>query len=106
MKNPITLLMLGAIRLYQVTLSPWVGRQCRYLPTCSQYGMEAIARFGPVKGGYLTLMRIGRCHPLGGGGYDPVPSKFRWRCWCDACRAETAADKSADGSSFFKLQNR
>lgn len=108
MKNPVSLLMLGAIRLYQLTLSPWVGRDCRYLPTCSQYGIEAISRHGPLKGGYLTLMRIARCHPFGGRGYDPVPAKFRWRCWCDVCsgKAEGHETTSADEPSLFKLQNR
>ena len=70
--NPVKALMLGTIRLYQLTLSPWVGRECRYLPTCSNYAIEAIKLHGAVKGGWLMLMRLARCHPLGGRGYDPV----------------------------------
>ena len=66
--NPVKALMLGAIRLYQLTLSPWVGRECRYLPTCSNYAIEAIKLHGAVKGGWLMLMRLARCHPLGGRG--------------------------------------
>ena len=65
--------LLAAIKLYQLTLSPWLGRQCRYLPTCSAYAAEAIERFGALRGSWLALKRLGRCHPWGGSGYDPVP---------------------------------
>ncbi len=61
------------IRLYQYLLSPLLGASCRYSPTCSQYGVEAIKKHGPFKGGWLTLKRLARCHPWGGHGYDPVP---------------------------------
>lgn len=61
------------IRLYRVTLSPLIGNQCRYEPTCSRYGLEAYRLHGPVKGSSLTLRRILRCHPFTKGGYDPVP---------------------------------
>jgi putative membrane protein insertion efficiency factor len=66
-------ILIAAIRVYQLALSPWLGRQCRFLPTCSEYGMEAIARHGALKGGWLAARRIGRCHPGGAHGYDPVP---------------------------------
>jgi len=66
-------LLLGVIRLYQLTLSPWLGRGCRYEPTCSHYAAEAIERFGVLRGVWLSARRIGRCHPWGGAGYDPVP---------------------------------
>ena len=65
--------LIAAIKLYRVTLSPWLGRQCRYLPTCSVYAEEAIERFGARRGSWLALQRFGRCHPWGGSGYDPVP---------------------------------
>ncbi|HUL83428.1 MAG TPA: membrane protein insertion efficiency factor YidD [Gammaproteobacteria bacterium] len=65
--------LIGAIKLYRLTLSPWLGRQCRYLPTCSVYAEEAIQRFGAGRGSWLALKRLGRCHPWGGSGYDPVP---------------------------------
>ncbi len=65
--------LIGAIRVYQLALSPWLGRQSRFQPTCSQYGKEAIARHGALKGGWLAIRRIGRCRPGGGHGYDPVP---------------------------------
>ncbi len=61
------------IRLYQFLLSPILGASCRFTPTCSQYGLEAIEKYGPFKGGWLTLKRIGRCHPWGAHGPDPVP---------------------------------
>lgn len=66
-------LFLGIIRLYQLLLSPLLGASCRFTPTCSQYGVEAIKKHGPFKGGWLTLKRIGRCHPWGSHGHDPVP---------------------------------
>ena len=61
------------IRIYQVLLSPLLGASCRFTPTCSQYGMEAIRKHGPFTGGWLTLKRIARCNPWGGHGHDPVP---------------------------------
>ncbi|MCJ8208931.1 membrane protein insertion efficiency factor YidD [Mucilaginibacter sp. RS28] len=61
------------IKIYQLAISPILGASCRYTPTCSQYGAEAIKKYGPFKGGWLTLKRIGRCHPWGGHGHDPVP---------------------------------
>ncbi len=61
------------IRIYQVTLSPFIGRNCRYIPTCSNYGIEAIKKYGAIKGGWLTFKRILSCNPWGGSGYDPVP---------------------------------
>ena len=67
-------LLLGFIRVYQLTLSPWLGRQCRYDPTCSHYATEAIERFGAGRGLWLALKRLGRCHPWGRSGYDPVPA--------------------------------
>ena len=66
-------LLIGLIKLYQVTLSPLIGRACRYTPTCSNYGIEAIQKYGPIKGSWLTLKRVLSCNPWGGSGYDPVP---------------------------------
>jgi len=65
-------LLLGGIRAYQLTLSPWLGRQCRFEPTCSVYAAEAIEIHGTLRGSLMALRRIGRCHPWGGSGYDPV----------------------------------
>ncbi|MCL1850346.1 MAG: membrane protein insertion efficiency factor YidD [Bacteroidetes bacterium] len=64
---------IGLIKVYQFTLSPFLGKQCRFTPTCSQYGIEAIQKYGALKGSWLTIKRIIRCNPWGGSGYDPVP---------------------------------
>ncbi|MDE5900883.1 MAG: membrane protein insertion efficiency factor YidD [Muribaculaceae bacterium] len=61
------------VRLYQLIISPMLPPSCRFTPTCSQYAVEALEKHGVVKGGWLTLKRIARCHPWGGSGYDPVP---------------------------------
>lgn len=61
------------IALYQKLVSPSMGMNCRYRPTCSAYALQAVERFGVVRGGWLALRRLGRCHPLHAEGYDPVP---------------------------------
>ncbi|MFQ5860838.1 MAG: membrane protein insertion efficiency factor YidD [Dehalococcoidia bacterium] len=61
------------LTLYQRTLAPYTPGTCRYTPTCSHYSCEAIEKFGVLRGSWLTLKRLARCHPLGGKGYDPVP---------------------------------
>jgi putative membrane protein insertion efficiency factor len=71
----LSLPFIALIRVYQVTLSPVMGGQCRYEPTCSWYAVEAYGRFGPVKGTWLTVRRLLRCHPFVRGGYDPVPAE-------------------------------
>lgn len=71
--NPLVLLLRGLIYLYRYTLSPFVGWHCRYEPTCSHYALEALSKHGAWRGSWLTLRRLGRCHPWGGWGYDPVP---------------------------------
>ncbi len=64
---------LGLIRFYQLAVSPFTPPSCRYIPTCSQYGYEAITKHGLIKGGLLTAKRLLRCHPFSKGGIDPVP---------------------------------
>lgn len=66
-------IFIALIKVYRLTLSPIIGQQCRFYPTCSHYGEEAINRYGAWKGGWMALKRIGRCGPWCEGGYDPVP---------------------------------
>lgn len=61
------------VRAYQATLSPLLGRHCRYYPTCSEYLAQAIEKYGPARGVWIGLKRLGRCHPFHAGGLDPVP---------------------------------
>ena len=65
------------LRAYKLTLSPLIGRQCRYLPTCSEYAAEALITHGPWRGSRLAVGRLCRCHPWGGSGYDPPPQPLR-----------------------------
>ena len=71
--NLVSNFFLLVIRGYKLLLSPILGASCRYTPTCSQFGIEAIQKYGPFKGGWLTLKRIASCNPWGGHGHDPVP---------------------------------
>ncbi|WP_410012933.1 membrane protein insertion efficiency factor YidD [Sodalis sp. C49] len=73
--SPVSWLLIGLIRGYQLFISPLLGSHCRFQPSCSQYGIEAIRRFGMLKGSWLTLKRVLKCHPLNPGGDDPVPPK-------------------------------
>ncbi|MBK9326082.1 MAG: membrane protein insertion efficiency factor YidD [Hydrogenophilales bacterium] len=71
--NPMQHLLIGLIRIYQVALSPFVGNQCRFTPTCSQYAREAVERHGAMRGAWMAIKRVSRCHPWHPGGHDPVP---------------------------------
>ena len=73
MRKLISTLLILPIRFYRAAISPMFPPACRYVPTCSQYAIEAITKYGPVKGLWLAVKRILRCHPWGGSGYDPVP---------------------------------
>ncbi|GAB3692628.1 membrane protein insertion efficiency factor YidD [Spirosoma flavus] len=66
-------ILIGLVKVYQAMVSPYFPNACRYTPTCSQYTIEAIRKHGALRGGWLGLKRISRCHPWGGHGYDPVP---------------------------------
>jgi len=69
--------IIGAIRGYQLVVSPWLPPACRYDPSCSEYTLTAVRRFGAARGGWLGVRRLLRCHPLGSCGYDPVPARER-----------------------------
>ena len=72
----ITLPVIAFIKLYQLFISPIIGQNCRYLPTCSEYTLVCLKDFGLIKGTFLSLKRISKCHPWGGHGYDPVPNNL------------------------------
>ena len=67
--------LLIIIKAYQLIISPIIGSNCRFLPTCSEYAIESLKSYGLIKGIFLTVKRIGKCHPWGSHGYDPIPSK-------------------------------
>jgi putative membrane protein insertion efficiency factor len=69
----VTRVLQAVIRAYQVTISPVFAGSCRYYPSCSQYTYEAVTRYGWLRGSWMGMKRIGRCHPFARGGYDPVP---------------------------------
>ena len=72
-KRAAALPLIGLVQFYRHAVSPLLPPACRYTPTCSQYALEALRKYGPLKGSWLTLRRLARCHPWGGSGYDPVP---------------------------------
>ncbi|MGH6906812.1 MAG: membrane protein insertion efficiency factor YidD [Aestuariivirga sp.] len=74
-------ILIAAIRFYQLTLSGFTGRRCRYLPTCSEYAGVAIEKHGSGRGLLLAISRISRCHPWGGAGFDPVPDVYEGPLW-------------------------
>ncbi|MEL6522543.1 MAG: membrane protein insertion efficiency factor YidD [Pseudomonadota bacterium] len=71
--SPLARIVAIPVHLYRILLSPWLGHNCRYQPTCSAYMLEALAKHGAFRGTILGLRRISRCHPWGGRGFDPVP---------------------------------
>ncbi len=66
-------LLILLVKFYQLTISPLLGKNCRFMPTCSQYTIEALSKYGAIKGLYLGIKRILKCHPFHPGGYDPLP---------------------------------
>ena len=73
--------MLLLLRSYKSLVSPWLPPSCRYVPTCSEYAGEAVARYGAVRGRWMAVTRLLRCHPLAQGGYDPVKHGDWWYSW-------------------------
>jgi len=88
-------LLILLIRAYQYLISPWLGNHCRFHPSCSQYAAEAIGVYGPMKGTWLALRRLGRCHPWHEGGYDPVPTPHV----CPTLPSESTEPPPSDRSS-------
>ena len=68
-------LLIGLVKAYRLLLSPWLGSACRFEPTCSVYALQALERHGAARGAWLTVCRLGRCHPWCAGGHDPVPQE-------------------------------
>ncbi len=93
-------ILIGVVRLYQVTLSPWLGGKCRFAPTCSHYAIQALREYGAVKGFILLSWRILRCNPYGSFGYDPPrwfgePKPENDIELPESCRASTSTSESA-----------
>ena len=72
----VTFPLILLIRGYQLIVSPILGSNCRFMPTCSEYALESFKAYGLIKGTFLTIKRIGKCHPWGSHGYDPIPTKM------------------------------
>ena len=72
-KRLLALPLIGIVRFYQICISPLKPPTCRFTPTCSQYALQALRKYGPIKGSWLTVKRLAKCHPWGGSGYDPLP---------------------------------
>ncbi|HLS42705.1 MAG TPA: membrane protein insertion efficiency factor YidD [Paenalcaligenes sp.] len=89
-------LLIAPIRFYQYVISPWLGRNCRYTPSCSAYAIEAITVHGAMKGLWLGTKRICRCHPWGSSGYDPVPAKQGTTppTECEHCHSKAPSDSN------------
>jgi len=79
MKKILTKIFIFIIRIYQYGISPLLAPSCRYTPSCSSYGIEALTKHGPLKGGLLTIKRFLSCNPWGGRGYDPVPEHILYK---------------------------
>lgn len=84
-RSPLQWFFIILIRGYQLCLSPYLGSNCRFYPTCSQYALQAITVHGCIKGIFLTVVRLLKCHPFHPGGYDPVPEK---KCCCGCASLE------------------
>ena len=72
----VTLPIIVFVKFYQLFLSPIIGQNCRYLPTCSEYALECLKQFGLIKGIFLSFKRVSKCHPWGSHGYDPIPNRI------------------------------
>ena len=91
LKTLLSKLLIGLVNIYRYLISPIIGPRCRFYPTCSNYMIEAIQLHGPIKGTWLGLKRLGRCHPYNEGGYDPVPGT----CGHQSCSKQGVAEQDA-----------
>lgn len=102
-------ILIGLIKLYRITLSERLPRLCRFTPSCSQYALTAVSRFGAVKGGFLAFWRICRCNPYSAGGWDPVPEEYYFfrslKKHIKRKKQKTEKTPSAPGSNAFAEQN-
>ena len=96
-------LLIAAVRVYRLLLSPWLGNACRFEPTCSVYAIDALQRHGALAGSAMTLGRIGRCHPWCAGGFDPVPAQpprlFRSLLGASPASPPSRASRASDTAS-------
>lgn len=94
-RNPLTWLLVGLVRIYQLIVSPWFAPTCRYYPSCSAYGLAALRQHGFIKGLVLTAWRLLRCNPWSKGGVDRVPPRRRWPGASCTCAATPGTEPSA-----------
>ena len=98
--NPLWWLAVGFVLLWRKVVSPVYGQVCRFHPSCSAYSLEALRRFGFVRGCYLTVRRLLRCHPWNGGGYDPVPPAMTWRRRHDGSEPDVDGNPGVDPAAI------
>ena len=97
--------LIGLVKGYRLLISPMLPPSCRFYPTCSEYAVEALSQHGALKGGWLTLRRLGRCHPFCAGGIDPVPGTSSGRS-CYRCNAESDASRADAQHDSHAVQSR
>ncbi|HIE40665.1 MAG TPA: membrane protein insertion efficiency factor YidD [Thiomicrorhabdus sp.] len=94
--NPLFWLLIGLVRFYQLFISPLLGPRCRFYPSCSHYTIEALKQHGLLKGGWMAIKRIARCHPYNPGGVDPVPPCTHASCVTKDSKANTQTKKRGE----------
>lgn len=97
--------LIGLVKGYRLLISPMLPPSCRFYPTCSEYAVEALSKHGALKGGWLTLRRLGRCHPFCAGGVDPVPETSS-EPGCSRCQPESEASRADAHHGPHAVQSR
>jgi len=97
--------LIGLVKGYRLLISPMLPPSCRFYPTCSEYAVEALSQHGALKGGWLTLRRLGRCHPFCAGGVDPVPGTSSGPS-CSSCNTEPDASRADAHHGPHAVQSR